>query len=449
LKIALVSLQFEATVTAGGGVHVEKVTEHLLRMGHHVTVLSIHTDKTLAGIALTEGPVCYSQEPRDGLGVVRLLIERGLTQPYGGGREKELARIKKFCDAVAWWLDQRRSDFEVVHLHGHHLIPGYLAWRLRDKGFKVVSTIHFLESTLLTADPEAIEHFRVTEETLTQIKHWEAMVRYADTIVSVSPKGKEDLFSLMSELNIELEEIQPKTHIVSSGVDKEVMMTLSQVEEKLAHVPDPVEIVTFARLDPSKGVHYGVRATAEAAQASGRQLRLTLAGIPASQSYLRRLEEESNRVRNTLPVEIKTFDRVFTPAERNALLDRFDIYLLPTLNEPFGMTIIEAGARGNIIITTDTAGPLYMLDGEGMKDEGWGYVTKCGICAKKTKEPEVSLASNLAKAIAWTLKHWEETSEHALKFLTKIGDRFTWRQVGQQYLELYRLPAAGKGPGLN
>lgn len=78
----------------------------------------------------------------------------------------------------------------------------------------------------------------------------------------------------------------------------------------------------------------------------------------------------------------------------------FHIYLLPTLNEPFGMTIIEAVARGNIIITTDTAGPLYILDGEGMEDEGWGYVSKCGVCAKRTPEPEVSLASNLAKAIA-------------------------------------------------
>ena len=441
MKIAQVSLQFEATTTGGGGVHVEKVTEHLLRKGHEVTILSIHTDKTLAEATLTEGRVAYCMEPRDRLRVVRFLIERGLTQPYEGGKREELARIKKFCDAVAWWLDQRPAEFEILHLHGHHLIPGYLAQRLKDKGFKVVSTIHFLESTLLEADPEAIEHFRVAEETLTQIKRWEAMARYADTIVTVSPRVREDLFRLMSDLDIELEEVRSKARIVSSGVDKEAMMSLSQVEEKLAQVPEPVEIVTFCRLDPSKGVHYGVRAAAEAVQGSGRQLKLTLAGIPTSDSYLRLLKEEINRVRDTLSVEIQTFDRVFTPLERNALLDRFHIYLLPTLNEPFGMTIIEAGARGNLIVTTDTAGPLYILNGEGIEDKGWGYITDCGICAKRSEEPEVNLAPNLAKAIGWALEHWEESAQHALAFLTKIGDRFTWQQIAQEYLQLYEARA--------
>jgi glycosyltransferase involved in cell wall biosynthesis len=437
MRIAQVSLQFEATTTGGGGVHVQKVTEHLLRKGHEVTVLSIHTDRTLIGATLKNGRVPYSAESRDGLQVVRLLIDRGLRQPYGGTREEELSRIKRFCDAVLWWLDQHSGEFEVVHLHGHHLIPGYLAWTLRDKRFKVVSTVHFLESTLLTTDPEAMEHFRVADETLAQIKRWEAMARHADTIVPVSPQGREDLFSLMGDLDIELGEVRPKTHVVSSGVNGEVMMTPSQIEGKLAHIPDPVEIVVFSRLDPSKGVHYGVPAVAEAAQESRRQLKLTLAGIPASESYLHLLEEESARVQDAISVEIETFDRVFTPLQRNAFLDSFHIYLLPTLNEPFGMTIIEAGARGNLIVTTDTAGPLYILDGEDMEEKVWGYVARCGICAKRTEEPEVKLAFNLAKAINWTLEHWEESTERAVAFVTKIGNQFTWRQVGQQYLDIY------------
>ena len=254
----------------------------------------------------------------------------------------------------------------------------------------------------------------------------------------VLSEQKKDLVRGLRD-HVELEEVTPKTHIVSSGVDKEAMMSLSQVEAKLAQVPDPVEIVTFCRLDPSKGVHYGIRAAAEAARGSRCQLKLTLAGIPTSQSYLRLLGEERNLVADTLSVEIQTFDRIFTPLERNRLLDRFHIYLLPTLNEPFGMTIIEAGARGNLIVTTDTGGPLYILHEKRMQDKGWGYVTDCGICAKRTDEPEMNLASNLAKAISWALKRWEDSAEHALTFLTRIGQRFTWRHIAQDYLELYRM----------
>jgi len=438
LKIALVSLQFEATTTGGGGVHVEKLTEQLLHSGHEVTILSIHTDPTLAGATLVEGPVPFSREARDGWSVVRFFIEPGLSQPYDGARRVELARIERFCDTVTSWLDERVGDFEIVHLHGHHLIPGYLAHRLRGKGFRVVSTIHFLESTLLTVDPQAVEHFRVTEHTLTQIKLWEAMTRYADAIVPVSPQGKEDLLGVMRELGVELEDTEARTHVISSGVDSEVVMSRSEAEEKLVESPHPVELVIFCRLDPSKGVHYGIRAAAEAAASSDRKLTLSVAGIPASEAYLRVLGEEIRRARDILSAEIKTFDRIFTPLERNALLDRFHIYVLPTLNEPFGMTLIEAGARGNRLIATDTAGPLYILDGEQMEDRGWGYITGCGVCAKRTEDPEVNLAPNLAKAIGWTLDHWHASADQAIRFLTKIGDGFTWGKVAEDYLEVYR-----------
>lgn len=432
------SLQFEGTTTGGGGVHVEKVAEQLVDGGHEVTVLSIHTKATSEGVPLTDWRVPYSREVRDGLSVVRFLIEPGLSQPYDGDRETELARIKTFCDTVASWLEKRLGSFDVVHLHGHHLIPGYLAHELKGKGFRVVSTIHFLESTLLTADPEAMEHFRVAEQTLAKIKQWEAMVRFADVIVPVSPQGKEDLFGVMREPNFDVTNIEAKTHVISSGVDREVVMTRSQVETKVVQSPDVVELVIFSRLDPSKGVHLGIRGAAEAALRNDRPLKLTVAGIPASLSYLDLLQKEVQQVADVLTVELQTFDRVFTSQERNDFLDRFHVYLLPTLNEPFGMTLIEAGARGLRLIATDTAGPLYILEDDGMEDKGWGYVTPCGICAKRTAEPGLKLASNLAKAIVWTLEHWGETGDQVTRFLAKIGDRFTWDVVAEAYLKVYR-----------
>jgi glycosyltransferase involved in cell wall biosynthesis len=438
LKLALVSLQFEGTTTGGGGVHVEKVAEQLVDRGHEVTVLSIHTNATWTGSALTDWRVPYSREVRDDLSVVRFLIEPGLFQPYDGDRETELARIKIFCDTVTSWLEKRLGSFNIVHLHGHHLIPGYLAHKLKGKGFRVVSTIHFLESTLLTADPEAMAHFRVAEQTLTNIKQWEAMVRYADVIVSVSPQGKEDLFGVMRELGPDLANMESKTHVISSGVDSDVVMTRSQAEAKLGQSPHAVELVIFSRLDPSKGVHLGIRGIAEAAGRTNRRLKLTVAGIPASRPYLNLLQEEIQQVPDVLSVELRTFDRVFSPQERNEFLDRFHVYLLPSLNEPFGMTLIEAGARGLRLIATDTAGPLYILEGDGMEDKGWGYVTPCGICAKRTAEPGPNLASNLGKAIAWTLEHWGETGSQVTRFLAKIGDRFTWDEVAEEYLKVYR-----------
>lgn len=101
MHIAQVSLQFEATSTGGGGVHVEKVSEYLRRMEHQVTVLSIHTERTLAGAPPLQPDGHWSQETRDGLTVVRFLIEERLGGPYAGDKHTELTRIHRFCQAVA------------------------------------------------------------------------------------------------------------------------------------------------------------------------------------------------------------------------------------------------------------------------------------------------------------------------------------------------------------
>jgi glycosyltransferase involved in cell wall biosynthesis len=163
MHIAQVSLQFGATSTGGGGVHVEKVTEYLRRMGHQVTVLAIHTERTLAAAPELHPDGHWSQETRDGLTLVRFLIEEGLEGPYDGDKHAELTRIHRFCQAAAAWLRERAAAFDAVHLHGHHAVPGWLAWALRDQPFRIVSTVHYLESTNVSETGAGLMHYQISE----------------------------------------------------------------------------------------------------------------------------------------------------------------------------------------------------------------------------------------------------------------------------------------------
>jgi len=154
-------------------------------------VLSIHTERTLAA-----GPTLYpdghwSHEARDGLTVVRFLIEKELESPYDGDKHTELTRIHRFCQTVAAWLRERAATFDAVHLHGHHSVPGWLAWALRacpeprrerderrsrrDQPFRVISTVHYLESTNVRATRGGLMHYQISETDLAQMMEWEAL----------------------------------------------------------------------------------------------------------------------------------------------------------------------------------------------------------------------------------------------------------------------------------
>ena len=91
-------------------------------------------------------------------------------------------------------------------------------------------------------------------------------------------------------------------------------------------MPNPVEVLTFARLDPVKGIEYAIRGAAQATEFTHRRFRLTVAGVPEEPIYIPVLEQEIRAARRVLPVEFTVFDHIFAPAQRDRFLDRFDLY---------------------------------------------------------------------------------------------------------------------------
>lgn len=45
-------------------------------------------------------------------------------------------------------------------------------------------------------------------------------------------------------------------------------------------------------------------------------------------------------------------------------IDSFDVFVLPSLDEPFGLTVIEAMARGKVVVASKTSGPNSVLNDE-------------------------------------------------------------------------------------
>ncbi|NQT32271.1 MAG: glycosyltransferase family 4 protein [Candidatus Omnitrophica bacterium] len=440
MNIAIVSLQFEKTSTGGGGVHVEHVADQFLKLGQKVFIIAIHTKKTLLGVKLIDAEVPYSIETRGDLTVIRFLLDEGIEQPYVGTKEEELDRIMRFAQTAIKWIKEHDGEYDIVSLQGHHIIPGYIAKELTGKvKAKTVSYLHALETTYVTKDGAFVGAYEGTKEILGRIRKWESMCKYADIIIGNSPMVNEDFKEIIAESGDDPEKYDSKIKLIVSGCNERFIMTDDEVERKLKTKPEVIKLVTFCRIDPSKGIDYSIKGAKEAARLSTcNKFCLTIAGIPSSDGYIEQLKSEIKDVPENLEVKFRLFSAISPLEEKKSVLDEDHMYILPTLKEPFGMSLIEASARGNMAISADTNGPRYMFDIDSGIDEGWGVVTPRGILARITDDPPENFAQNVGKAIAYAADNWPQSVKRVLAFNDKIRHAWTWESIGQQYLDLFR-----------
>ena len=438
MNIAIVSLQFEKTATGGGGVHVGQITSEFIKMGHKVTILSIHTKKTISDSDLNNEKVPFSSESRDNLEIIRFMIEEDIDQPYVGTKKEELNRIKSFCDVCVKYIKENQEKFDVVNLHGHHLIPGYMAKELVGIKPKRISYLHALETTYVTKDGNFVGAYEGTKEILGVIREWEAMCRYADFIIGNSPIVNEEVKGIIAEYDDDPEKYYSKIRLIASGCNKDFLMSDEEVKNKLSVQPDIINMVTFCRIDPSKGVEYSIEGAKEAAKISNNRYKLTIAGIPATDEYIRKLKKIAENIPENLEVEFLILDSISSTEEKKKILDNKHIYILPTLKEPFGMSLIEASARGNIIVSAETNGPKYMFESDKYSPNEWGILTARGILAKITDKPKEKFTKNIGKAISYVADNWKEASSRVLSFNDKIRKTWTWEGISKQYIELFK-----------
>ena len=437
MHIAMVSLQFEETSTGGGGVHVEKISDQFLKLGNRVTLISIHTNKTIDGASIEEWDVPLSIKHQGELTVVRLLIDKDIPQPYVGEKDVEFNRIERFADTAIKWLKKEHDRFDVIHLHGHHILPGLMAKELQGLGTKIVSTVHSLESTFISQSGESLGSFEATREILGKLRKWEGMSRFADFIILNSPTVSDDFKQILEGQGVHVKRFEHKIRIISSGCNEDFLMCDEEIVKKLSAVPETINLITFCRIDPSKGIEFSINGAKAAARLTTCNFCLTIAGIPSSDEYLAEIRSKVEDLPENLEIKFQLFRAISTTEEKKALLDAMHIYILPTLKEPFGMSIIEASARGNMIVSTDNTGPRYMMAGEDDKRVGWGSVTRHGLLADITEDHHANLANHIGQAVAWTIDHWQSCCQNVLEFNKRIRSRWTWEGIGRQYFELF------------
>ena len=131
---------------------------------------------------------------------------------------------------------------------------------------------------------------------------------------------------------------------------------VSPVNTISAHCNDPLVFVAIGRFVRKKGFDVLLKAFKEYADTSPVSARLRLAGDGPLRKELRELATQLG-IGDLVEFTGWVDDIV-------SFYDSGDVFVLPSRDEPFGIVLLEAMARGKVVIATDIGGPRDFLSEE-------------------------------------------------------------------------------------
>jgi glycosyltransferase involved in cell wall biosynthesis len=216
----------------------------------------------------------------------------------------------------------------------------------------------------------------------------------------------------------------PRGWVVPNGIDAGEFDDLPPREALRRRYPEIGAcrvVLFFGRLNFKKGIDTGIAAFA--AVARGRDdVFLVIAGPDGGQRALaERWVAEAEISERTL------FTGMVTGADKRMVLAGADIFILPSLSENFGISVIEAAACGLPVIISDRVN----LWPDFAKAEA-------GLIGPPTAEA-------FTKHLQTLLDNPTAAREMGRRGAALVRSRFTWDALGEQYEAMYREAAAMGG----
>ncbi|MGD7023380.1 glycosyltransferase [Rossellomorea vietnamensis] len=231
------------------------------------------------------------------------------------------------------------------------------------------------------------------------------ILKNAKGIVFLSHAYKEKTFSLLpAEVS---EDIKDKCHVIPNGIDDYWHSLNTPVKSKN---PDKLDLLFVGLIDKNKNLSSVIRACAILAD-QGKDVTLHVAG---SGPY-----EERNR---ELSKELKIQDRVKFHGYINektaiaGLMEKSDIFVMPSFRETFGLVYIEAMSKG-----------LPVLYSEGQGIDGFFPDGEVGFSV----DPETP--GSIVNSIEKIVQDYKGISSRGIE----QSKAFKWEEIAERYIGLY------------
>ena len=280
------------------------------------------------------------------------------------------------------------GNYNIVHVHAEG--AAFMCWLPKLMGKKVIVTIHGLDHQRTKWGKLASWYIEIGERNAT---------KYADEIIVLS-KGVRDYFK---------KTYGRETNYIPNGVKKPTIREADIITKRWG-LSKASYVLLLSRLVPEKGVKYLIKAFKNI----DTEIKLVIAGGSSDSNEflneIRALAADDDRVILTGFVQAEVLDELYSNAY---------IYCLPSDLEGMPLSLLEAMSYGNCCLTSDI-------------DECTEVVENKAFTFKKGD------IEDLKEKLEFLISHEEEVTNHKVEASNYICSKYSWDDVVEKTLRLYR-----------
>ena len=407
MRIALLTNEYPPNVYGGAGVHVEYLSRELARLAdgaHQVDVL------------------CFGDQHESSPGLRVLGVAPAVTFAAQDPRHARLldALVRDLAMAGA------AESPDVVHCHTWYThLAGCLVRQLT--GAPLVLTTHSLEPQR----PWKAEQLGTAYNATVWIER--TAYENADGVIAVSHAMKDDVQRIYG--------VAPeRVRVIHNGIDPEEYQPRRAPATLRRFGIDPgLPIVLFVgRITRQKGILHLVRAIPHLP--GGVQVVLC-AGAPDTPEIAAEMTALVAEVKRESAAEVIWIPEMVPKADVITLYSHADIFVCPSVYEPFGIINLEAMACETPVVASAVGGiPEIVVP------EETGLLVPIETDGPSSAEPRNAAAFSgaLAAAVRTLLDDPERRRRMGAAARTRVLERFSWRAIAGQTVEFYEELRVGR-----
>ena len=396
MKALLLTNEYPPNIYGGAGVHMDYLSRELSKL-------------------MPVEVRCFgSQEERAG----NLTVRGFGVDESGFGCPQQLRPVfasAQRCESMA----AAGTDADLVHVHTWYTHLGGILAKL-NYSLPLVLTVHSLEPLR----PWKREQLGGGYDFSCWVE--KTAIEMADAVIAVSESTKADILRHF--------EVDPsRVHVIHNGIDLEEYRERRDEVVLKRHGIDPAQpyVLFVGRITRQKGIVHLVRALKHLDPGFQVVLCAGAPDTPEIAAEMKAAVTEAQRERSG----VIWIDKMLSKEEIIALYSGAELFVCPSIYEPFGIINLEAMACGTPVVASAVGGiPEVVLHGET------GLLVPVEQMKVAPFEPvdAEKFARDLASAINEMMRDEPRRRKMAEASRRRVEEQFSWSAIAHRVVDLYR-----------